>query len=505
VVYVRLLFIVLALLGTLLPGPALAEWRVAETKQFRVYSDGPEKTLREQVRLLERFDWLLRRLTGADKTRFMPPLDVYLVRSASSLHALAELPEDTAGVYSQSTAGTAVFMRRMRDGDNTGQQVLFHEFAHHFMVFHFPYAYPSWYVEGFADYVATADVKTDAMSIGLASRNHAEWLGYASWLDMKTVMTRDAWRMKGDARAMFYAQSWLATHYLLRDAERARQLDTYLKSVRDDVPLAEAFPGAFGIDFDTFGKRLNAYARGRSATYSKIEVKPGAIDEPDIVVRLLPASADRLLLPYAALRSGIARGREDALLADVRAAAAVSPGDAYASEVLAGIEAEFGDAVKARAMLAALLDQRQHGADLHYLIGRSHMRSAEDDTANAATHHAAARRHLARAFKARPDHYQTLFNYVLASGDPRQQTVLPVLERAHELAPQVGDINIYLAQAMVASGQFARAETLLQILTASPHRPPSPYVRALLQRARDRNSDLAGLVDIDMIEVDESP
>ena len=41
------------------------------------------------------------------------------------------------------------------------QQVLFHEYTHHFMFQHFSAAYPSWYVEGFAETAATIVMKPD--------------------------------------------------------------------------------------------------------------------------------------------------------------------------------------------------------------------------------------------------------------------------------------------------------------------------------------------------------
>jgi hypothetical protein len=473
--------------------PAKAEWRLAETKHFRIYSDGPEKSLREQARLLERFDWLMRTMTGAPADRTMPPLDIYLVGSASTLAAIADLPKNTAGFYLAGPSGTAAFAERINDRNRTGLKVLLHEYAHHFMKFHFPYPYPSWYVEGFAEYFSTADVRSDTMTLGEADANSASWLTYGTWIDAEQLMTREAWHIKGDARAMFYAQSWLAVHYLLRDPVRQRQLTTYLTGIRDGGHLKTLFPAAFGIDFTAFGKRLRAYARGRNVTYTRIEIPPGTIAEPPIDVTTLPPSSERTLLPQAALMTGAAGDKQDALVETIRRETAKFADDGHARRVSAAIEAEFGDAAVGRERLSALLAISPADAELHYLVGRSHMRSAIDEPAARGAHHTAARRHFARAFRTRPGHYQTLFNYVLAGDDPRAPRERDVLAAARDLAPQVADISVMLAQVLVFTGEFERAERILLGLTMNPHQPPSQYMRALLDMARARQADEAVL------------
>lgn len=467
----------------LLSSPVLAEWKVAETKQFRIYSDGSEKALIAYTRQLERFDWLLRTMTGASPDRVMPPLDIYMVRSQGKLRTLADLPRDTGGVYRATPTGTAAFSVRVNDADDTALDILMHEYGHHFMMFHFPYVYPSWYVEGFAEYFSTADVKTDAMTIGRASRNRAEWLVYGDWIEAQALLTADAWSMKRNDSAMFYAQSWLATHYLLRDPERSQRLSAYLKRLSRGEALAPAFEAAFGMDMKTFGRQLSLYMKGRDFSYTRLTPKAGQVPEPFVTVRALPAAAETLLLPYAALKSGASGDAVgETLLAGLRREAGRYPDDPWAAELIAGVEAEFGDPSRGRALLDPLLKARPDDAELNYLVGRSHMRSAEDG--DEAAHHAAARRHFARAYKARPHHYQTLYNYVRAQPDPRRKDVLNVLEETRALAPQVSEINVVLATVLIEVGAFRRAEIILSAMMMDPHSPPSEHVVELLQRAR---------------------
>lgn len=462
---------------------ASAEWRVAETKHFRVYSDGSEKALVAYARQLERFDWLLRLMTGAGTEREMPPLDVYMVRSQAKLRALADLPRDVGGFYHAASTGTAAFSVRVNDADDTALDILLHEYGHHFMMFHFPYVYPSWYVEGFAEYFSTADVKTDNMTMGRASQNRAAWLTYGNWIDARVLLTADAWSMKKrDDVAMFYAQSWLATHYMLRDPQRSQQLSAYLKRLSVGESLEAAFEPAFGIDMKTFNRQLNAYMKGK-ITYTKLTIKPGQVPEPPVSVSALPPAAETLLLPYAMLkaRAGDTEAA-DTLVAGLRRDALRYPDDPWTAEVIAAVEAEFGDAAQGRKLLRPLMEARPDDAELNYLMGRSHMRSAEDGDVEA--NHAQARRHFTRAFKTRPHHYQTLYNYVRAQPDPRRPDVVTVLAEARALAPQVSEINVALAALLVETGEFERARNILGAMMMNPHSPPSDYVVDLLQRAR---------------------
>lgn len=462
---------------------ASAEWRVAETKHFRVYSDGSEKALVGYARQLERFDWLLRLMTGAGMEREMPPLDIYMVRSQAKLRTLTNLPRDVGGFYNAAAAGTAAFSVRVNDADDTALDILLHEYAHHFMMFHFPYVYPSWYVEGFAEYFSTADVKTDNMTMGLASRNQAGWLAYGRWIDAQLLLTADAWSMKKrDDVGMFYAQSWLAAHYLLRDAQRSKQLSAYLKRLSEGEGLEAAFEPSFGIDMKAFDRQLSSYMKG-NITYTKLTLKPGTIPEPAIAVRGLPAAAETLLLPYAALKARTGNEVAETLIAGLQRDALRYPGDPWAAGIMAAVEAEFGDPARGRALLAPLLQVQPGDAELNYLMGRSLLRSAADGDEEEAGR-AEASRHFARAFKTRPDHYQTLYNYVRAQADPRRPDVVDVLVRARALAPQVSEINVALASILVETGKYEHARALLSSMMMDPHSPPSEYVANLLQRAQ---------------------
>jgi len=157
--------------------PAEARWLQAETPHFIVYSDGSEAKLREFSLLLEDYDALLRDLTGTKAEPSPNKLQVYLVRGVGQLREIRDTGPNTFGIYAASPGGIAAFAVRNDMGGRfgiEGEDVVLHEYAHHFMMQYFPYSYPAWYVEGFAEYLMTAEFTPDRIEVGRVSPNRAE-------------------------------------------------------------------------------------------------------------------------------------------------------------------------------------------------------------------------------------------------------------------------------------------------------------------------------------------
>jgi len=153
--------------GVGLPASARAEWLKAESRHFVVYSDGGESGLRAYVTMLEDFDGLLRlyhgRAAGAEEAD--RKLDVYLVRTSDQLRRVyPDAPKTVAGFYSASMAD--IFAVAIRKSDGLSEDTVLHEYVHHFMLQHYPGAYPAWLVEGYAEYFMTAEIEDRKILVG---------------------------------------------------------------------------------------------------------------------------------------------------------------------------------------------------------------------------------------------------------------------------------------------------------------------------------------------------
>jgi Flp pilus assembly protein TadD len=481
----------LAALAIFATTPTMAAvWRKAESENFLLYSRADEKKIREQLILLEDYHEFLRSLTGVDDPPSPNKLPIYMVRGRDELRIVRNVGEGTAGIYVPSPFGIAAFADEKSRGLDGSDQILQHEIAHHFMLQYRPTAYPAWYVEGFAEYVMTATFKPNLIEFGLPSQVRISWLKHQRWLPVERVLFSPPPR-PADERALFYAQSWLLSHYMLRDAERRKKFAAYMNALATGTESRKAFAAQFG-DLKAFDRAVETYAR-RDMTFTK-RTRASAAASPAMTVTTLPASAEDLLLPEATMHIGVGEAYAAPLLARIRKAAAKFPDDAYARRVLAEAEVQFGDGAKGEALLDALLKDAPKDAELMYLKGLRHLivgRAAEEPEPAFKQ----ARTWFARAHKADPNHFPTLVSYAESlRTDERfdSDNTMNILMLAHQLAPQVDEVTMRAANLLMIRDRYPEAERLLLPLASHPHNEGlAAAAGALLEKARAKGKALS--------------
>jgi hypothetical protein len=459
-----------ALALLLLASPAAAAWRRAESANFIVFSQGSEASLRKDCALLEDYNGFLRLLTRVDDPPPPNKLKVYVVRGRGALRTVRPgLGDEVAGFYAASEAGIAAFVDAFSGLENGEEnQILFHEIAHHFMLQYRPTAYPPWYVEGFAEYVMTARFEKDVISFGRASTLRASWLANRQWLPLERILF-DPPPRKPEENALYYAQSWLLVHYLLRDEARRRQAIDYLgATARGEEPRA-AFKRIFATEPKAMMRDLEDYAYHKM-TYSRLTRKSAAA-APAMTVTVLPPAADDLLLLDSAMEIGIRDEDVAAFLARLRSVAA-GKSDEYSRSVLARGEALYGDPAAADRLIEPLLAAAPADPSLLFLTGMAHLRAARRGAADEAKERRLAQVWFGKAHKADPSRFQTLVRYADSlQGDRRfeSENTTNVLLLAHQLAPQVSEITLRAAFLLLRRGEYDEAAALLTPLASSAH------------------------------------
>lgn len=451
--------------------PASAEWLRAETDNFVVYGEGRQDDLRRHAESLERFDALMRRQFGIGPAEGARKLPVYLVHTRSELREIHPgLPETAAGFYSAGEIDVYSALNR-RGGDD----VLLHEYAHHFMYQNFPGAYPGWFVEGFAEFFMTATVENaDAIKVGYFNQNRLNVLNHVAWIPMETLLTAHPRQLQQRyERVAFYSQSWLLTHYMLTDPDRRRGLDAYLAAVGRGAPEAEALKTHLGHDYASLEAALRAYLRGRMG-YAEVDLSDV---HPDIRFESLPASADRLLFDSLTIRYPKSPEEVRTLLPRVRADAARFPDDPLALTTLARAEFRWGDAEAGETALSRALSVAPADAEALQLAASRRITQSEAATDEAArlTLVNEARGYLARALETAPTDYRIYLDLARtrrgATGYPTEND-LQTWRLATAYAPQVMSIRREAAQALTEGGRPDEARSLLQSVANDPHSEP---------------------------------
>lgn len=451
--------------------PAHATWWRAESDNFRVYGDRSEAQVRAAAEKLEGFRDLLMKIHGIKPVPDARKLDVYLVNSNSDLRKTGM--RGVAGYYYAGLHSVAAVV--LRSGDKKlSDEVLQHEYAHHFMRQHFPYPYPLWFTEGFAEYFMTAEVHADRIEIGDINKVRQSWLSYDVWMTSRELFTKNEWLFDDVGRG--YALSWLVTHYMYRQSGNAKPLEAYLRAVAAGQAADLAFRNSFGMSFREFDAKLRAY--GRAMTKSVLSRQSAA--PASVAVAELAPSADKLLLLSLQLRQGVERKDASRVLADVRRGATPYLDDVFVQLTLAHAELTAGNDATAQAIVDKLLLRDPNNVDALVLRGLTELAAKPPRPEE-------AKRYFARAYNSDQTNHGALFLYgmsMLKLEKIPSENTLNVISLAVNLAPQVEEMQLAMALALMQAQHYPEAIRSAELLANAPHGSHQEPARKLIAEAK---------------------
>lgn len=456
-----------AALWLVLAAPAQARWLKVETDKFVVYGQGSEKSVRDYATRLNTFDMVLRLHNPATlKRKPATKVQVVMVRSPSDLKRIRpNLPKYVYGFYNAMNEG--VFAFAVKDGAMDQDDVLFHEYAHHFMLENYPTAYPAWFVEGWAEYFMTAEIDGPKVKVGGYNVGRAYGILDQTWLPLEEVLSKTTSETDPKRSNVYYAQSWLLMHYMLSDSARARQLDQATRAIAaGEAPIA-ALETATGQKLQELTKALRSYRRLPTLTITLKEPPAAAMS-----VSTLPPAADDLMLEN--LRLILApTGRVDAeLLEDVRRKAARHPGDWFAERTLARVEFVMGDVAAGEAIMQRRLETNPDDREDLILAGTGQIMAGIRDGDQRVARYRAARPMLAKAYQLDKSDFRPLFAYAMSRAVEDAYPTdndLNVLLEARGLAPSVQETSVRAGAALLQRGRREDAEKVLAVVLNNPH------------------------------------
>ena len=494
--WIRALALGIALTFACAAGPVRADWLKAETDHFIVYGDASEGDIRAFVQRVERFDGLLRAYYPITVDHHIPKLEIFLARGRRDMERVYPgLGGGVAGFYDSNSGRIyAVVDTQVMTGD----VVLFHEYAHHFMFQMNSNAYPSWFVEGFAEYYATAEIRPNRIQFGRhhPGRMSALNLGANSWARMEDVLT---WRYTPSGRYpayLYYAQAWAMTHYFMSTPERTQMLGTYLAAVIRGEDSVAAMQAATGRTPEQLQNDVRMYMSGSINIWTpQIE-----LPQPEVAIsRLTPAEAAMIWLDIRldntdvtehpeeedgqTRKSDSQKAREARERAEHRAdlirtsfaTAERFRGDRMSALVAARAHRLSHDPEAGFTALEPLIGEDSSDADALRLAGAMlvDLAKAETTPEAAVARRRAALRYLARALDADPLDFRTYVHLNEArrglAGYPSDND-LSTLEAANALAPQSFEVRLRLGQAYLSRGMNTETILILQPVANSPHR-----------------------------------
>jgi len=480
----------------LLASTAKADWREISSDHFVIYGEQGEASLTKFAERLELFHAAMAHVFNKKQAKPSPSnrLTVYVVTSRSRVQELSGMNNRfVAGVYLPRAGAAIAVVPTLSRGSSkyemSGETVLYHEYAHHFMHGLTARKYPRWFVEGFAEFFAQVKFMSNGdIGIGLPPMHRAMELAYSREVPIRTMLEFDggAGATKNSRHDAFYGQSWVLFHYLHMAPERAGQVAKYEFLLGTGDTALEAAEGAFG-DLDALEKEMESYQR-RSKIGIRV-IERSALEIGPIAARKLRPGEAAIMPIRIESKAGVSTEEALALLPDARKVATAHPDDPLVLAALAEAEFDAGndDEAIAAADRALAIDPAQIDAHLQkgYALFSKVKKGALPKEA-----WRDVRLQFVKANKVENDHPSPLVHFYLAyleQGQRPTQNAINGLEWAMRLAPFDPSLRWLVAQQMVADSRYAEAVVTLAPLAYSPH--PGEHTdraRALLENVESR-------------------
>lgn len=480
--------------------PAQAKWVEASSDHFVIYANKSEKSVRAYAERLELFHAAL--AAGRDDIIPKPSpsnrVTIFVVGSKTKVRKLAKDGNKyLGGFYLPRAGGTVAIVPELRKSANkytsSPEQILFHEYAHHFMYGLTDYSFPRWFSEGFAEFYSTVKFERNGdIGLGLPAIHRAYELVQSKEVPLETLLnTKEYLANKSKRYDNFYGKSWLLFHYLKFSNERRKQLGNYQRKLMSGASEKEAAE-VFG-DLDQLSKELDQYQKGRKWSY--IRQPRAKLNIGEISVRTLRPGEAAMMPIRIRSKRGVDNEQAIELLPEAQKIAAKFPDDPAVQAALAEAEYDAGNSEVAIQAADRALAKNPEQMNAHIQKGYALARLARDsDDPEAAWK--TVRRQFVKANKIENDHPIPLLYYYESyrdAGDDIPEIAVRGLERALALAPFDSGLRWMVAHQHAQDERFDHAIQTLRPLAYSPHRSKQSDLAEKLLTTLETKRDAAQL------------
>jgi tetratricopeptide (TPR) repeat protein len=456
------------------PSSARAAWHEATSRHFIIYSEQNPEELKRYAERLERFDQAVRVARGIKD----PPLNdagkltVFVLRNGDAVEGLiGARGSGIAGLYVAKAAGPVALVNRERASskfDLGSEAVFFHEYLHHLMLQQLDMALPSWVVEGFAEFFATARVEENgSVTLGYVPEYRSVALFNLRGLTLEEMLGASDRHIDSEEWELTYGKGWLLAHYLTFEKSRRNQLGRYMTGIQKGEAPIDAARTAFG-DLKQLNKELEAYLREKR--HSGIVIPAEKLAPGAIAVRPLTAAEDAIMRVRMKSSLGFGKRYLGRIATEARDVAGNYPNSAQVFVALAKAELDvehYDQALGAANRALAIAPAQRKGM---IYKGQALMELGRKDPEKA--NWKDIRSWFTKANRSDPDDAEPLmlfYESFVAEGVPASRNSVEGLAYAHALVPQDKDLRMLLVRELVRAGSFEAAVRIYGPIAYDPH------------------------------------
>jgi tetratricopeptide (TPR) repeat protein len=357
---------------------AQKSWVAARTAHFNIYGCGSTLDVNKLAVRLEQFCEAYSLLAGA-KAVASPPTVVIAFPDEQSMRPFLPLHEGKPGNLSgffnrNSDENLIVLAMPHADSNSPGMEVIFHEYAH-LLFRRNDRIWPVWLKEGMAEIYSTFEAEGRQAQIARPIDRHLQVLAHEPLLPLHELfaVTPDSPEYNESSRqGMFYAESWLLTHYLMagdNPAYKAR-FGRFTELLMAGQMPEQAFTNALGTSLPAMELQLRRYLE--RGVFKPVELPLAADVSAPVYVATAAITPVEI---YFRLGDELLRiGRLDAAESYFTQAEKLAPASPFPYEGLGLLAAQRGQHDEALRELAAALQRGSASFLVHFVYAREKYR-----------------------------------------------------------------------------------------------------------------------------------
>jgi tetratricopeptide (TPR) repeat protein len=241
---------------------------------IRVVSGGSGDHAKLIAHNLHRVDAAMSAILGVPQADWRPKTTVYAV-PARVYTLIRGFDDSSAAVALPEAFQNTILMNR----DSTFDHAFFGAYAGYASALlsgGFSFRYPTWFIAGLSEVMATSKVDGKGVVIGGFERGRVQSLMISAWIPVKALLEiheGDPQLKNASFKYMYSAECWFLVHQIIVEQQYRKNFFDYFSHLDDGEDPDKAFGESFGVDYAEIDKMMHAALDSQKVKIINVSVR----------------------------------------------------------------------------------------------------------------------------------------------------------------------------------------------------------------------------------------